>query len=182
GRRRTRIVSPCPGKPLLSKGIPENCATCATTPANANVSPFGPPPAITTACSVIATLRSACADLMSGPGGQGETAGFLPVFLPGWRPAATVGSGLMQLKGVRGGLGAPPVGARRQPLRRIVPRRCGQNTDPSGRTAPKDHQWPSSVSCEGATGKVSEWHPCPHPTRQERPRRSECKRRAEACT
>src|SRR5262249_33329891 len=41
-------------------------------------------------------------------GGQGETAGFLPVFLPGWRSVATVGSGLMQLKSVPGRLGAAP--------------------------------------------------------------------------
>src|SRR5262249_62149396 len=43
-------------------------------------------------------------------GGQGETAGFLPVFLPGWRAVATVGSGLMQLKSVLGRLGAAPSG------------------------------------------------------------------------
>ena len=40
-------------------------STMATsTPANAsspaNISPVGPPPAITTACSVIATLRHSC--------------------------------------------------------------------------------------------------------------------------
>src|SRR5687768_15645773 len=68
-----RACSPPEREPASS--WPARRSTMATsTPANANspasISPVGPPPAITTACSVIATLRSASGHrLLRKPGG-----------------------------------------------------------------------------------------------------------------
>jgi hypothetical protein len=62
--RRSRLLSACKRHLLLSQqtelsvlGIEVCCPTPFNSPAN--ISPVGPPPAITTACSVIATLRPA---------------------------------------------------------------------------------------------------------------------------
>src|SRR5206468_1077846 len=56
-----------PGRSCLARRSTIATSTPANASSPANISPVGPPPAITTACSVIATLRSAPAARTPAP-------------------------------------------------------------------------------------------------------------------